>query len=147
MRRKYLKDSVTGKPYDPATGQYILDELADSVLGDIQDTVAPAPTPMLRRKQAEQPTFTYTPPAGFAADPHEWLQQLRAGEFTQEQVVYLRSNARVQYADALASAHSNVDLAAVVALGDEILTAWDAALRRLDDTEPPLFHDPFNSAP
>ncbi|MCC6489129.1 MAG: hypothetical protein IT364_16640 [Candidatus Hydrogenedentes bacterium] len=43
MRRKYLKDSVTGKPYDPDTGQYILDELADSVLGDLHHTHDEAP--------------------------------------------------------------------------------------------------------
>ncbi len=72
-----------------------------------------------------------TPPAGFSADPREFLQQLRALDFTTEQVAYLRGHAHTQYAGALATARGDPNLAAAVALGDEILAACDAALERV----------------
>lgn len=47
MRRRYLRDSVTGKPYDPITKQYIHEALldADCVLGDEFAQAAPEPAP------------------------------------------------------------------------------------------------------
>lgn len=145
MRRRYSRDSVTGKLYDPVTKQFIHEALADteSVSGD---EVARESAPVLARKESmrQAPTLDYTPPAGFSADPREFLQQLLALDFTTEQVAYLRGHAHTQYAGALATARGDPNLATAVALGDEILAAWDAALSHINALQPSLFHNPFN---
>jgi hypothetical protein len=87
-------------------------------------------TPPARKATAAAP-LVYIPPAGFPADPREFLAYLQAGQFTDEQVRYLRSNALRIYESALASARGNPDLVAEVALGDEIAAAWRAALAAL----------------
>lgn len=151
-RRKYLRDSVTGRPYDPDTRQYLLeetlDENRDSISADLlsalstpSDTAltpdhATALANLARKQRPEPPTFSYVPPAGFPADPAEWLAYLRAGSFTDAQLAYLRSGARGVYALALAQARANPALVAEVALGDAILQAWDEALRNAPPAAP-----------
>lgn len=143
MRRRYSRDSVTGKLYDPVTKQFIHEALADteSVSGD---EATPKSAPARKESLRQAPTLDYTPPAGFSADPREFLQQLRALDFTTEQVAYLRGHAHTQYAGALATARGDPNIAAAVALGDEILAAWDAALSHINALQPSLFHNPFN---
>ena len=92
---------------------------------------APEPTAPAARKATAAAPLVYIPPAGFPADPREFLAYLQAGQFTDEQVRYLRSNALRIYESALASARGNPDLVAEVALGDEIAAAWRAALAAL----------------
>ena len=145
MRRRYSRDSVTGKLYDPVTKQFIHEALADteSVSGD-EVTRESAPAPARKESMRQAPTLDYTPPAGFSADPREFLQQLLALDFTTEQVAYLRGPAHTQYTGALATARGDPNLATAVALGDEILAAWDAALSYINALQPSLFHNPFN---
>lgn len=76
----------------------------------------------------------YTPPAGFAADPAAWLVEFRAGNFTPEQVAYLRSNALAQYEAAAGSDP----------LAAEILVAWRAWL---DANPAPPPRNPFDLPP
>lgn len=75
----------------------------------------------------------YTPPAGFSADPAAWLVELHAGNFTPEQIAYLRSGALGQYEAALAS-HPDP-------LGEQIAGAWRAWL--VANPAPPA-GNPFN---
>lgn len=83
-----------------------------------------------RAKAAGTPP-PYTPPAGFPADPREFLAYLQAGQFTVEQIAYLRSNALTQYVSAINSARGMPGLGDAVALGDQIIAAWIAALAAL----------------
>ena len=73
----------------------------------------------------------YTPPAGFPADPREFLAHLQAGTFTAAQAAYLRSNALTQYVSAINNARGMPGLSEAVALGDQIIAAWIAALAAL----------------
>lgn len=86
----------------------------------------------------------YTPPAGFPADPREFLAYLQAGAFTPQQAAYLRSNALTQYVAAINAARAMPGLAEVVALGDQIIAAWLAAL---DVLGPAPTGNPFQIAP
>lgn len=99
---------------------------------------APAPTP-------PRPPITsapaYTPPAGFPADPAELLAVLRVGQFTPQQIAYLRSNALMQYVSAISAARGMPGMEPVVALGDQIIAAWLAALAALGPAPPPA--NPF----
>lgn len=90
-----------------------------------------APPAPPARKAPAAPSNTYTPPAGFPADPAEWLAYLRAGQFTAQQAAYLRSNALTQYVAAINAARGMPGLAEAVALGDQIIAAWIAALAAL----------------
>lgn len=72
------------------------------------------------------PEKPYTPPAGFPADPREFLTYLMAGQFTPEQEKYLRSNAFDIYVSAINSARGNGALTKEVALGDQIIAVWAA---------------------
>ena len=95
------------------------------------------------RERATAPAV-YTPPAGLPADPTELLAYLQAGVVTPEQLAYLRSNALAQYKAGLAAARLNPDLAAVVALGDQILTAWGEILAANPPDPLQLPANPFN---
>jgi len=77
------------------------------------------------------PEKPYTPPAAFPADPREFLAYLQAGQFTAAQIAYLRSNALTQYVAAINSARGMPGLGEAVALGDQIIAAWIAALAAL----------------
>lgn len=86
----------------------------------------------------------YTPPVGFPGDPAEFLAYLQAGRFTDAQAAYLRSNALTQYVAAINSARGMPGLAEAVALGDQIIAAWIAALAALG---PAPAANPFGAAP
>lgn len=100
----------------------------------------PAPP---RRKEPDRTPQTYTPPVGFPADPAEWLAYLRAGQFTEAQLRYLHGNAFPLYVAAINNARASDALAAVVALGDQIIVEW-AAIRATTTT--PASGNPFQIA-
>lgn len=102
------------------------------------------PTIPQRKQRPDPPANTYTPPAGFPADPREFLAYLQAGQFTAPQAAYLRSNALTQYVAAINSARGMPGLAEAVALGDQIIAAWIAALAALG---PAPASNPFQIAP
>ncbi len=104
----------------------------------------PQPTSPQRKPQPTAPADTYTPPAGFPGDPAEFLAYLQAGQFTAQQAAYLRSNALTQYVAAINSARRMPGLAEAVALGDQIIAAWIAALAALG---PAPAANPFGAAP
>ena len=88
----------------------------------------PQPTLQQRKPRPEPPANTYTPPAGFPADPAAFLAYLQAGQFTAQQAAYLRSNALTQYVTAINAARGMPGLSEAVALGDQIIAGWIAAL-------------------
>lgn len=92
-----------------------------------------------RNKQIVQKP--YTPPAGFPADPQEWLDYMKAGVFTAEQKNYLWSNAYSVYMSALASAKDNQELKKEVDLGYQIVAVWTLWLK--DNPKPTS--NPFGS--
>jgi hypothetical protein len=98
------------------------------------------PAPVVRKAPSAPPEQTYTPPAGFPADPVSLLAYLRAGTFTEAQLRYLHSNAFNLYVAALANARGNPALSAVVVLGDQIVSVW-ANVRMT--TTPPTTGNPF----
>lgn len=100
----------------------------------------PQPTIQQRKQRPEPPANTYTPPAGFPADPVEFLAYLKAGQFTPAQAAYLRSNALTQYVAAINAARGMPGLVEAVTLGDQIIAAWLAALAALG---PAPASDPF----
>lgn len=156
-RRKYLRDSVTGKPYDPDTKQYILDEFADSVSADLLGALAtPADTALTpdnaaavvapQRKPASETPPPYVPPPGIPADPVAWLAMLRDGPVSEEAARYLRNpTALAQYEGANNNAKAQGISADVTALADAIIDAWRAWLAANPDTAPSS--DPFQLAP
>lgn len=90
------------------------------------------------------PEKPYTPPAGFPADPRDFLAYLMLGQFTPAQIAYLRSNALTQYVAAINSARGMPGLVEAVQLGDQIIAAWIAALAALG---PAPASNPFGIAP
>ena len=104
-------------------------------------TPRPQPAPPARKSPAA-PSNTYTPPAGFPADPGEWLSYLLAGQFTAAQLRYLHGPAFGQYVAAINAARGSDALAGIVALGDQIIAAW--ALIRAT-TAPPASGNPFGA--
>lgn len=104
----------------------------------------PQPTLTQRKPRSEPPANVYTPFAGFPADPTEFLAYLQAGQFTAQQAAYLRSNALTQYVAAINSARGMPGLSEAVALGDQIIAAWIAALAALG---PAPASNPFQIAP
>lgn len=104
----------------------------------------PQPTLQQRKPRPEPPASIYTPPAGFPADPREFLAYLQAGQFTAQQAAYLRSNALTQYVAAINSARGMPGLVEAVTLGDQIIAAWLAALAGLG---PAPAANPFQIAP
>lgn len=95
------------------------------------------------RKAPSAPSNTYTPPAGFPADPAEWLAYLKAGQFTDAQFRYLHGPAFVQYVSGINGARGSDALAGIVALGDQIIAVW-AQIRAT--TTPPATGNPFGIA-
>ena len=92
----------------------------------------PQPQPTIQqRKPRPEPPPPNTPPAGFPADPAAFLAYLQAGQFTAQQAAYLRSNALTQYVAAINSARGMPGLSEAVALGDQIIAGWIAALAAL----------------
>ena len=100
------------------------------------------PVPAVRKEPSAPPPPS-PPPAGFPADPVEWLAYLRAGQFTEAQLRYLHGNAFPLYVAAINNARASDALAAVVALGDQIIVEW-AAIRAT--TLPPATGNPFQIA-
>ncbi len=98
--------------------------------------------PLTPPRPSTPPPAAYTPPAGFPADPQEMLAYLRVGQFTDEQVRYLRSIALTQYVTAINTARAMPGMEATVALGDQIIAAWLARLAELGP--PPPATNPFN---
>lgn len=94
------------------------------------------------RKAPAAPSNTYTPPAGFPADPAEWLAYLKDGQFTAAQLHYLHGPAFVQYVGAINAARGSDALAGIVALGDQIIVEW-ATIRAT--TSPPAAGNPFQT--
>jgi hypothetical protein len=105
-------------------------------------TPRPQPAPPARKAPSAPPANTYTPPAGFPADPVEWLAYLKAGQFTDAQLRYLHGPAFVQYVGAINAARGSDALAGIVALGDQIIAAW-ATIRAT--TAPPAAGNPFGA--
>ena len=66
-RRKYLRDSVTGKPYDPDTKQWLIDADLDSTLGDLTHQAAEHIAPPVSVPEPPKPEDD-APPAVF--EPH-----------------------------------------------------------------------------
>lgn len=100
--------------------------------------------PATQRKPRSDPPPASPPPAGFPADPRDFLAYLQAGSFTAPQIAYLRSNALTQYVSAINNARGMPGLAEAVALGDQIIAAWLAALAALG---PAPASNPFQIAP
>lgn len=99
------------------------------------------PAPPVRKPQSAPPPLS-PPPAGFPADPAEWLAYLRAGKFTDAQLRYLHGPAFVQYVGAINAARGSDALAGIVALGDQIIVEW-ATIRAT--TSPPAAGNPFQT--
>ena len=100
-------------------------------------------TARIARAAAAGANQPYTAPAGFPADPRDFLAYLQAGSFTPQQAAYLRSNALTQYVAAINAARSMPGLGEAVALGDQIIAAWLVALAALGPT---LAGNPFQIA-
>lgn len=137
-RRKYLRDSVTGKPYDPATGRLINEELVDVLTGDllalmhikhgesVNPVVEQAPAHTNIPVREEKP---YTPPPGIPADPVAWLTMLRNGPVSEEAARYLRDPTALAQYDGANQAGTAAGVSSdVTALADEISAAWHAWL-------------------
>lgn len=88
-------------------------------------------TPPTPPRPSTTTTPAYTSPAGFPSDPLALLTYLQAGQFTQSQIAYLRSNALTQYVAGVNAARGLPGMEATVALGDQIIAAWIAALAAL----------------
>lgn len=101
-----------------------------------------SPPALPARKPASALPPPSTPPAGFPADPAEWLAYLRAGKFTAAQLHYLHGPAFVQYVGAINAARGSDALAGIVALGDQIIVEW-ATIRAT--TSPPAAGNPFQT--
>lgn len=77
-RRKYLRDSVTGKPYDPDTKQWLIDADLDSTLSDIAHQAAehsapPVPVPKPPELEDDVPPAALEPHAHDEAPAFEMI--------------------------------------------------------------------------